>query len=83
MLIFVKELGLGRHKVRSEVPGERLPYEEEDEEQLPAHDAKKYLALVARANYVPQDRSDIQFSVKELARSMSAPARGSWELLSS
>ena len=34
---------------------------------------------MARANYLAQDRSDIQFSVKELARSMSSPTRGSWK----
>ena len=47
------------------------------EELLPEHDIKLYRALVARANYLAQDRSDIQFSVKELARSMSSPTRGS------
>ena len=66
-------------KVRSELPGERLAYEEEDEELLPSHDVKVFQALIARANYLAQDRSDIQFSVKELARSMSAPTRGSWK----
>ena len=43
------------------------------------HEVKRYQALVARANYLAQDRSDIQFSVKELARSMSSPTRGSWK----
>ena len=66
-------------KVRSELPGERLAYEEEDEEPLPSHDVKVFQALIARANYLAQDRSDIQFSVKELARSMSAPTRGAWK----
>ena len=69
--IFVKDLGLEPDKVRSELPGERLAYEEEDEELLPSHDVKVLQALIARANYLAQDRSDIQFSVEELARSMS------------
>ena len=60
-------------------PATKTPYEEEDEEALPAHEVKRFQALVARANYLAQDRSDIQFSVKELARSMSAPTRGSWK----
>ena len=72
--IFVKDLGLDHDKVRSELPGERLAYEEEDEELLPSHEVKAFQALIARANYLAQDRSDIQFSVKELARSMAAPA---------
>ena len=43
------------------------------------HEVKRYQAFVARANYLAQDRLDIQFSVKELARSMSSRARGSWK----
>ena len=70
---------MDQDKVRSELPGERLVYEEEDEELLPTHEVKRFQALIARANYLAQDRSDIQFSVKELARSMSAPTRGSWK----
>ena len=57
--IFVKELGMEQDKVRSDIPGERLPYEEEDDEPLPKHEFKKYQAVVARANYLAQDRSDI------------------------
>ena len=77
--IFVKELGMDQDRVKSDIPGERLPYEEEDDELLPHHEHKKYQALVARANYLAQDRSDIQFAVKELARTMSSPTRGSWK----
>ena len=33
----------------------------------------KYRAGVARCNYMCQDRSDIQYQVKELCRCMSAP----------
>ena len=35
--------------------------------------ASKYRAIVARANYLAQDRTDIQFAVKELSRGMSNP----------
>ena len=77
--IFVKELGMDQDRVKSDIPGERLAYEEEDDEPLPPHEHKKYQALVARANYLAQDRSDIQFAVKELARTMSSPTRGSWK----
>ena len=54
-------------------------YEEEGDELLPNHEVKMYHALVARANSLAQDRSDILFSVKELARSMPAPTRGLWK----
>ena len=40
-----------------------------------------YRALVARANYLSQDRSDIQYSVKELCRNMSKPAVCDWNRL--
>ena len=53
----------------------------EDEELLPNRDVKRYEVLVARANYFAQGRSDMQFSVKEIAGSMSAPIRGSWACL--
>ena len=74
--IFVKDLGLDQDKVRSELPGERFTHEEDDEELLPTHEVKRFQALIARANYLAQDRSDIQFSVKELAISTSAPTHG-------
>ena len=44
-------------------------------------DATKYRALVARCNYLSPDRRDIAFSVKELARAMSAPTQGDWQRL--
>ena len=45
-------------RVKSDIPGERLAYEEQDDEALPQHEHNKYQALVARANYLAQDRSD-------------------------
>ena len=32
-----------------------------------------YRAMTARANYMSQDRSDVQFAVKELSRGMASP----------
>ncbi len=77
--IIVKELELEGVKVRTEVPGERIPVEEGDEVELSPSMTKRYQALTARANYLAQDRSDIQYSVKELARTMSRPTMGSWK----
>ena len=37
-----------------------------------------YRAFVARGNYMAQDRTDVQFAVKELCRSMSNPTAGDW-----
>ena len=39
-------------------------------------DATKYRGLAARANYLAQDRLDVQFAVKEIARRMSSPKEG-------
>jgi hypothetical protein len=43
--------------------------------------AAKFRAISARANYLSQDRSDIQFSVKELCRAMSKPKEDDWNKL--
>ena len=49
-------------------------YEQEgDDEQIPAHEVKLYQALVA----LIQDRSDMQCSVKELARPLPSPTQKS------
>ena len=48
---------------------------------LPAEAASLYRAITARANYLAQDRSDIQFAVKELCRRMSDPDEACWARL--
>ena len=40
-----------------------------------------FRALAASANYLAQDRPDIQYAVKEVARRMSRPRRDDWLLL--
>ena len=42
-------------------------------EELQGLDATQYRALVARGNFLAQDRSDIRFAVKELSRRMAKP----------
>ena len=54
-------------------PGQKDREEEGDEEELEPDRATTYRALVARANYLAQDRTDIGYVVKELCRRMSAP----------
>ena len=48
---------------------------------LSGQDATKYRGLAARANYLAQDRLDIQYAVKEIARRMSSPKDGDMALL--
>ena len=43
--------------------------------------ATLYRAVVARANYLSQDRSDIRYAVKELCRHMSKPTEKDMEKL--
>ena len=68
-------------KVCTKVPGKKVSHNEEDEDELPPGDTERYQARVARANYLATYRSDIHFAVKELARGMSCPTRGSWKAL--
>ena len=50
-------------------PGEVLGGEKE----ISAQEATIFRSIVARANYLSQDRSDIRFAVKELSRRMAKP----------
>ena len=47
-------------------------------EPLKPEIATQYRALTARADYMAQDRAELQFAVTELCRTMSAPAKYSW-----
>lgn len=50
--------------------------EEENDERLAAKEAYAFRGLAARANYLAQDRADIQFAAKEICRGMAQPTRG-------
>ena len=47
----------------------------DDDTELSPSEATQYRANVARGNFMSQDRSDIQYAVKELSRGMAAPTR--------
>jgi hypothetical protein len=80
--IICKELGLDMSSRGLQAPCIKETKEELDDEELNEpllrEDATKFRALAARANYLAQDRLDVQFACKEMCRSMSAPTRGSW-----
>ena len=44
--------------------------------ELSIEDATQHRALTARGNYLAQDRSDIQYAIKELSRGMATPTVG-------
>jgi hypothetical protein len=48
------------------------------EEELDWRRARTYRSIVARANYLSQDRPDIRFTVKELCRRMARPTSSDW-----
>jgi hypothetical protein len=78
--IIVKQLGLSEQSNSVVTPGIK-DNGESDDKRLGVDEASQYRAIVARANYLCQDRSDIQFSVKELCRTMSEPTVGNWMAL--
>jgi hypothetical protein len=51
---------------------------EVDEEMSPA-EAIRFRAIAARANYLGIDRTDVQYAVKEVCRSMAKPKVNSWD----
>ena len=80
--IVIKELGL--EDAKSVVtPGtkDEGTTKPDCEEALPSAKASEHRAHTARLNYLSADRPDISYSVKELARAMSAPTNGCWDKL--
>ena len=51
---------------------------EREDEKLDSSGTTRYRGLVARMNYLGQDRSDIQFAVKELGKDLASPSQESW-----
>ena len=55
--------------------------EESKSPPLAPEKASLYRAITARANYIAQDRPDVQYAVKELCRRMSDPDEDYWKRL--
>ena len=55
--------------------------EEDDAEKLNEVDARNFRGVAARANCLSADRPDLQYAVKEAARSMAKPCRVDWGLV--
>ncbi len=73
--IIVRDLGLQSSKGLS-TPGVRLAREEIDnmeKEEICEYMCTEHRALVARANYLCQNRLDIMYAAKDLGRDMPAP----------
>jgi hypothetical protein len=77
--IMVEQMNLkGAKGVASPSEEEKRWEQEENCELLQDADARGYRGLAARANYLAQDRIDIQFATKEICRGMCHPSR--WDL---
>jgi len=76
--IILRDLGLQGKNRHTPFPYERVGAEEicNPTPEVSSEDATMFRSVVARANYLSQDRSDIRYAVKELSRSMSAPRAG-------
>eukprot|EP00973_Karenia_brevis_P035574 4905582-Karenia_brevis.AAC.1 len=66
--IIVQELGLHASNSVCSPGVANEPVKKDDEEKLQAAEATKYKSITARANYLAQDRPEIQFAVKECAK---------------
>ena len=55
-----------------------LKSSEKEDEKLEPSGATQYRAMTARMKYLGQDRSEIQFAIKELSKEMSCPSKKSW-----
>eukprot|EP00973_Karenia_brevis_P075868 10540854-Karenia_brevis.AAC.1 len=73
--IIVKELGLEQCNTVLTPGISEEPEKKDDGEALKSEEAAKYKSVVARANYLAQDRPEIQFATKECAKAMSNPCK--------
>jgi hypothetical protein len=53
----------------------------EDDEDLEAHEARRYRMMAATINYLASDRPDLQFTASVLGRTMARPTVRSWSNL--
>ena len=77
--LIVKYSGLDRKAKAVTSPGERRAFEDREEHlELDRSESKRYRAIIARANYMSTERSDVQYSVTELSRFMAIPRTCDW-----
>ena len=77
--LIVKYSGLDKKAKAVTSPGERRAFKDRDEHlELDRSESKRYRAIIARANYMSTERSDVQYSVKELSRFMTIPQTCDW-----
>ena len=79
--ILVSQAGLGDGRAKAlTTPGIKMP-KGTDETPLSAGEKQSYRSMTMRVGYLAQDRPDLQFCAKELARCMNEPSRWDKEQL--
>ncbi len=68
-------------KDKSVTPGTKEKIDTDSEKSLEGAAATLHRSLTMGLSYLAQDRADIQFSCKELAKGMSSPTEGDWQKL--
>jgi hypothetical protein len=76
--MIIEAMGLDERSKGLSCPYDKTEQPEDEGEDMDKAEASEFRALAARANFLALDRLDIQFAVKELCRSMSAPKQGNW-----
>ena len=71
----------GRRRRRSSDESIDAVDSKDDSALLVGEEARSYRAVAARLNYLSTDRPDVQYAVKEAARSMAKPCHADWALL--
>ena len=66
----------GAKGVKTPCEEEKAWEQEENSDELEPRKAKTYREVAARANYLAQDRPDIQYATKEICRGMCRPTQG-------
>ena len=75
--IIVEKLNLAEAKgVKTACEDDKVWQEEENAELLKEQDNRAFRELAARANYLAQDKPDIQYATKEICRGICTPTRG-------
>ena len=52
-----------------------------EDQPMELNEASLYMAVVARVNFLSQDRAELLFASKECSRYMSQPCNGDWTAL--
>lgn len=72
----MQHFGLSISSNRVATPGTKEVSVAEKDAPLEAQESSMWMA--ARENYLGQDRPDLQYTIKELIRSMRAPGKNGW-----